>query len=70
MFIDMKEIERIGGVKGGRNPDIAEGCGGQPTSRLEAGGVGSNYCSGCRGYIENQMNEQRSHEASMLPPNL
>jgi len=24
-----------------------EGCGGQPTWRLEAGGVGSNYCSGC-----------------------
>ena len=29
-----------------------EGCGGQPTSRLEAGGVGSNYCSGCRTAIE------------------
>lgn len=26
----------------------SEGCGGQPTWRLEAGGVGSNYCSGCR----------------------
>lgn len=25
-----------------------EGCGGQPTWRLEAGGVGSDYCSGCR----------------------
>lgn len=24
------------------------GCGGQPTWRLEAEGVGSNYCSGCR----------------------
>src|SRR4051812_3923943 len=23
-------------------------CGGQPTWRLEAGGVGSNYCSGCK----------------------
>jgi hypothetical protein len=29
-----------------------EGCGGQPTSRLEAGGVGSDYCSGCRAAIE------------------
>ena len=29
-----------------------EGCGGQPTSRLEADGVGSNYCSGCRTKIE------------------
>lgn len=25
-----------------------EGCGGQPTWRLEAGGVGSDYCSGCK----------------------
>jgi hypothetical protein len=24
-----------------------DGCGGQPTKRLEAGGVGANYCSGC-----------------------
>jgi hypothetical protein len=31
-----------------------EGCGGQPTERLEAGGVGSNYCSGCRSLIEAQ----------------
>jgi hypothetical protein len=33
-----------------------EGCGGQPTSRLEAGGVGSNYCSGCRANIERLAN--------------
>ena len=30
-----------------------EGCGQQPTSRLEHGGVGSNYCSACREKIEN-----------------
>jgi hypothetical protein len=30
-----------------------EGCGGQPTSRFEGGGVGSSYCSGCRDKIEN-----------------
>lgn len=29
-----------------------DGCGGAPTSRLEADGVGSNYCSGCRSKIE------------------
>ena len=29
-----------------------EGCGGQPTERLEADGVGSSYCSGCRERIE------------------
>ena len=28
-----------------------EGCGGQPAWRLEAGGVGSNYCSGCKAEI-------------------
>lgn len=26
----------------------SENCGGQPTWRLEADGVGSDYCSGCR----------------------
>lgn len=26
----------------------SEGCGGQPTWRFEGGGVGSNYCSGCK----------------------
>jgi hypothetical protein len=30
----------------------SEGCGGQPTWRLEASGVGSNYCSGCQERIE------------------
>lgn len=29
-----------------------EDCGGQVTERLEANGVGSNYCSGCRAKIE------------------
>lgn len=30
----------------------SEGCAGQPIFRLEAEGVGSNYCSGCRAKIE------------------
>jgi hypothetical protein len=30
----------------------SEGCGGQPTWRLEAGGVGSDYCSGCKEIID------------------
>jgi hypothetical protein len=30
----------------------SEGCGGQPTWRLESGGVGSDYCSGCKEVIE------------------
>lgn len=29
----------------------SEDCGGQPTWRLEADGVGSNYCSGCKAKI-------------------
>lgn len=30
----------------------SEDCGGQPTWRLESGGVGSNYCSGCKEKID------------------
>jgi len=29
----------------------SDGCGGQPTWRLEADGRGANYCSGCRNRI-------------------
>lgn len=50
-----------------------EGCGGQPTFRLEAGGVGSNYCSGCKAKIEHDTNndgiESRSgYYGCSLPP--
>lgn len=31
----------------------SENCPGQPTWRLEADGVGSNFCSGCKEHIEN-----------------
>jgi hypothetical protein len=41
MWFDLKGDERLSRC-------ASEGCGGQPTFRLEAGGVGSNYCSGCR----------------------
>ena len=34
----------------------SEGCGGQPTWRLEAGGVGSDYCSGCKDKITDLAN--------------
>lgn len=44
-WFDLKGDERLGRCAG-------EGCGGQPTSRLEVGGVGSNYCSGCRNRID------------------
>jgi hypothetical protein len=45
MWFDLKGDARLGSC-------ASEGCGGQPTSRLEAEGVGSNYCSGCRSKIE------------------
>lgn len=45
MWFDLKGDARLGQC-------TTEGCGGQPTSRLEADGVGSNYCSGCRANIE------------------
>jgi hypothetical protein len=40
----------------------SEKCGGQPTWRLEADGVGSNYCSGCKEIID------RRNEANYFPP--
>lgn len=39
-----------------------EGCGGQPTDRLEADGVGSNYCSGCRAKISSQRDDAYCRE--------
>jgi hypothetical protein len=45
MWFDLKGDDRLGRC-------ASEGCGGQPTFRLEAGGVGSNYCGGCRAKIE------------------
>ncbi len=46
-------------------------CGGQTTWRLEADGVGSNYCSGCKEKIErtsvsrhNEFNPEREYPGS------
>jgi hypothetical protein len=41
MWFELKGDSRLGRC-------ATEGCGGQPTWRLEAGGCGSNYCSGCK----------------------
>lgn len=41
MWFNLKGDARLGRC-------ATEGCGGQPTYRLEAWGIGSNYCSGCR----------------------
>lgn len=47
MWFSLKGDERLGRC-------ASEGCGGQPTYRLEADGVGSNYCSGCKEKIVHQ----------------
>jgi hypothetical protein len=47
MWFELKGDARLGRCD-------SEDCGGQPTWRLEAGGVGSNYCSGCKEKIEQQ----------------
>lgn len=44
MWFALKGDERL-------NQCATQGCGGQPTWRLEARGVGSNYCSGCKDKI-------------------
>lgn len=45
MWFELKGDARLGRC-------ATERCGGQPTSRLESDGIGSNYCSGCRAKIE------------------
>lgn len=41
MWFELKGDKRLGRC-------ATEGCGGQPTWRLEKNGVGSDYCSGCK----------------------
>jgi hypothetical protein len=57
MWFDLKGDERL-------KRCATEGCGGQPIYRLEAEGVGSNYCSGCRAKIEaaDSMRAKIEHE--------
>ena len=38
----------------------SDGCGGQPTWRLEKDGCGSDYCSGCKAKIDASTNELRA----------
>lgn len=45
MWFELKGDERLKSC-------ASNGCGGQPTWRLESDGVGSNYCSGCKERIE------------------
>jgi len=44
MWFELNGDERLGRC-------ATEGCGGQPIYRLEADGVGSNYCSWCQAQI-------------------
>lgn len=48
MWFPLKGDERI------THRCASEGCGGQPTWRLEAEGVGSYYCDGCKEKIKSQ----------------
>lgn len=41
MWFELKNDERL-------KRCATDGCGGQPSWRLEASGTGSNYCSGCK----------------------
>jgi hypothetical protein len=50
MWSELKGDARLGRC-------ATENCGGQPIYRLEADGVGSNYCSGCRDMIEGEPSE-------------
>lgn len=50
MWFDLKGDERLGRC-------ATNGCGGQPTYRFEGGGIGSNFCSGCREVIERNTRE-------------
>lgn len=44
MWFELKGDARLGRC-------ATDGCGGQPTARLEVDGIGSNYCSGCQAKI-------------------
>lgn len=48
MWFELKGDERL-------KRCATDRCGGQPTWRLEADGVGSNYCSGCKARIVDNM---------------
>lgn len=59
MWFALKGDERLGQC-------VSDGCGGQPTWRMEAGGVGSNYCSGCKEKIE--LDDRKLFDAIMQRP--
>lgn len=40
----------------------SDGCGGQPTWRLEARGTGSVYCSGCKAKLEAQFRTSAEYD--------
>lgn len=53
MWFDLKGDERLGRC-------ATQGCGQQPIYRFEIGGTGSNFCSGCRAFIEREARRCRS----------
>ena len=59
MWFELKGDKRFGKC-------TSEGCYGQPTWRLEASGVGSDYCSGCKAIIERGERPQRQVPGATL----
>lgn len=59
MWFNIRGDERLGRC-------ATEGCGGQPTFRLEADGTGSNYCSGCKASIESAAMERMTDGYNIL----
>lgn len=55
MWFQLKGDERI------THRCASEDCGGQPTWKLEAGGVGAFYCSGCKEKIDAASTEKYGH---------
>lgn len=47
---------------------MSEGCHGQQTWRLESGGIGSNYCSGCKENIQRLQCEPPDAGKTMTDP--
>jgi hypothetical protein len=62
MWFQLKGDERI------THRCASEGCGGQPTWKLEADGVGSFYCSGCKAKIELPMLKPKPGEITVECP--
>ena len=60
MWFELKGDKRLGIC-------MSENCGGQPAWRLEAGGIGSDYCSGCKEAIERLQVQAEAVDRELVP---